>query len=44
MPLQTIIFVSEFAKDKWKVNSIPSQAIWLTFKVLEIIIDRRINF
>ena len=44
MPLQTIIFVSEFAKTKSNINFISSQAIWLIFKVFEILIDRKFYF
>ena len=44
MPLQTIIFVSEFAKTKLNTNFISSQAIWLIFQVFGILIDRKFNF
>ena len=44
MPLQTIIFVSEFAKPKSNINFISSQAIWLIFEVFQILIDRKFNF
>ena len=44
MPLQTIIFVREFAKTKSNINFIYSRAIWLIIEVFEVPIDHRFNF